>query len=402
MSEQQTLVVIGASHAGSQLAIQARRSGWSGRIVLIGAEDALPYHRPPLSKAVMAGEKSRDDILLRPAALYENNAVELWTGRSVVSIDRSRQRVTLDDGEALVYDRLALCTGARVVRLPLGDGLAGVHYLRFIADVEAIRADVAPGRRAVIIGAGYIGLEAAAALSGQGLDVTVLEREDRVLQRVVGKRMSQYVAALHQHHGVKIHCNMDVTAINGADHVESVACADGSHFDADLVVIGVGIVPETTLAERAGLRIDNGIRVDEFARTSDPAIVAAGDCTSYHSALYGRTVRLESVQNANDQSRVAAATVCGREQPYTAVPWFWSDQFGIKLQAAGLSDRHDETVLLGEADPASAEGFSLLYFRNGVLIAADSVNQAKVFMACKKLVGEQAGREHVIEQLGSD
>lgn len=401
MSEEQNLIVVGASHAGSQLAIQARKLGWPGRIVLVGAEEALPYHRPPLSKAVMAGEKSLDDILLRPRAMYENSDVELRLGRAVTSIDRDARTATLDDGETLSWERLALCTGSRVIRLPLGDGLAGVHYLRTIGDIQAIQEGISDSRRAVIIGGGYIGLEAAAALTKLGLDVTVLEREERVLKRVTGAETARYITALHEAHGVDIACGMEVVSIDGARRVESVTCGDGRSFDAELVIIGVGIMPETGLAEQAGLRIENGIRVDEFARTSDPAIVSAGDCASHASALYGRTVRLESVQNANDQSRVAAATVCGKQQPYNAVPWFWSDQFDIKLQSAGLSEGHDDTAQLGEADPHSKEGFSLLYFRDRRLIAADCVNQAKVFMACKKLIGEQAERPQVQEQLGN-
>ncbi|MEX1198218.1 MAG: FAD/NAD(P)-binding oxidoreductase [Pseudohongiellaceae bacterium] len=399
MSEAQTLIVVGASHAGSQLAVQARKLGWPGRIVLAGAEEALPYHRPPLSKAVMAGEKSLDDILLRPRAMYDNSEVELRLGLPVTGIDREAGTVTLDGGETLAWDRLALCTGSRVIKLSLGDGLSGVHYLRTIRDIQAIRDEISDSRRAVIIGGGYIGLEAASALSKLGLDVTVLEREERVLQRVTGEQTSRYITGLHEAHGVHVACGMEVVSINGAQRAESVSCADGRTFDADLVIIGVGIVPETGLAEQAGLRIDNGIRVDEYARTSDPAIVAAGDCTSHTSALYGRTVRLESVQNANDQSRVAAATICDKQQAYNAVPWFWSDQFDIKLQSAGLSEGHDDTVLLGEADPHGKAGFSLLYFRDDRLIAADCVNQAKVFMACKKLVGERAGRQQVLEQL---
>ena len=347
----------------------------------------------------MAGEKTLDEILLRPAAMYEKSEVELRLGRRVTALDREARRLTLDDGETFTWDRLALCTGSRVIRLPLGDGLEGVHYLRDIADIEAIRGDTGEGRRAVIIGGGYIGLEAAASLSRQGMQVTVLEREDRVLKRVTGERMSQYITDLHRYHGVDVECGMEVTSINGTERVDSVSCSDGRSFAAELVIIGVGILPETTLAEQAGLHIENGIRVDEYAVTSDPSIVAAGDCASHYSTLYERTVRLESVQNANDQSRVAAATVCGEQKPYNAVPWFWSDQFGIKLQSAGLSDGHDDTVLLGEADPESDSGFSLLYFRDGRLIAGDSVNQAKVFMACKKLVGERADRAQALEKL---
>lgn len=399
MSDSQTCVVIGASHAGSQLALQLRKQGWKGRIVLVSEETALPYHRPPLSKEVLAGRKQLTDILLRPAAMYPDNDVELRLGTRAIGIQRDNRTVRLEDGEQIHYDRLALCTGARVIRLPLGDGLAGVHYLRTITDITAIRDHLAPGQRVVIIGAGYIGLEAAAVLSGLGLHVNVLERADRVLQRVTGPEVSAYLTALHRHHGVEIVCGADVVSINGEQHVDSVSCASADSHVADLVLVGVGIVPETTLAQRAGLRVENGICVDEFARTSDPDIYAAGDCTAHPSALYGRNIRLESVQNANDQSRVAAANICGKAMSYNVVPWFWSDQFGIKLQSAGLFAGYDDACVLGEATVEGAEGFSVLYFRQGQLIAADCVNQARVFMACKKLIQERADKKTCLSTL---
>jgi len=388
MSQHPVCIVVGASHAGSQLALQLRRQGWEGRIVLIGDEEALPYHRPPLSKAVMAGEKQLEDILLRPAAMYDNNQIELRLGTRVQQLLPQQRQLCLEGGERINYDRLVLCTGARVQRLPLGAGLAGVQYLRSIADVIQIREQLDAGRRAVIIGAGYIGLEAAAVLSQLGLSVTVLERSDRVLSRVTGERLSRFMAEVHASHGVNIICNANVLSINGAERVESVSCEDGSRHAADLVIVGIGVVPETTLAEQAGLRVEDGICVDEHGQTSDPAIYAAGDCTAHPNRLYQRRLRLECVQNANDQARVVAANLCGSAQVYDVVPWFWSDQYGMKLQSAGLCQGYDHSEVLGEIGGDENAAFTVLYFREDRLLAADCINQAKVFMRCKQLVAD--------------
>lgn len=381
-------VIAGASHAGSQLAIQLRKNGWAGRIVLIGDEPHLPYHRPPLSKAVMSGSKNADDIQLRPSVLYENNQIELMLGTRVQSIHPDTQQVVLSSGDSLDYDKLALCTGAGPIRLPLGDGLRGVFYLRTLDDVSAIRAALPTVENAVIVGAGYIGLEAAAVLRSLGIAVTVLEREDRVLSRVTGEQVSAYFTDLHRLHGVNIICSAEVTAINGQHDVESVSCADGSKFSAQLVIIGVGVAPETTLAQDAGLRIENGISVDEYGRTSDENIFAAGDCASHPSFLYKRRVRLESVQNANDQSRVVAVNMIALQEIYSAIPWFWSDQYDIKLQSVGLSQGYDTTDLEGSLDAADTQGFVLKYFSQGQLIAADCVNRPKDFMAIKTLLAK--------------
>lgn len=386
-SQNSRCVIVGASHAGSQLAIQLRKSGWAGEIVLIGDEPHMPYHRPPLSKAVMSGEKDADAILLRPATMYQAQNVTLRLNERVQSLSANDKQLTLTSGEVLAYDKLALCTGARPIRLPLGDGLEGVCYLRTLSDVQAIRTRLDQVQRVVVIGAGYIGLEAAAVLRKLGKHVTVLERAERVLQRVTGPQMSDYFLNLHRHHGVHIHCNAEVVAINGQQTVQSVSCADGSHHEADLVIVGIGVVPDTALAEMAGLKLDNGICVDEQARTSDPDIYAAGDCCSHPNVLYHRRVRLESVQNANDQSRVAAANICGGHEVYNMTPWFWSDQYDVKLQSAGLSDGYDRIETDGSAEPGSEEGFVVTYYRDGKLIAADCINRAKDFMHYKKLLG---------------
>jgi 3-phenylpropionate/trans-cinnamate dioxygenase ferredoxin reductase component len=382
----QRCVVIGASHAGSQLAIHLRKSGWQGEIVLIGAEAVPPYHRPPLSKAVLSGNTDIASILLRPAAMYHANSIDLRLATRAEAILPDKQQLLLATGEAMHYDKLALCTGARPIKLPLGDGLAGVFYLRSIEDVMAIRRCLSDTRRAVIIGAGYIGLEAAAVLSALGVDVTVLEREERVLKRVAGEQVSQYFTDLHTMHGVKVVCGAEVIAINGQGGVDSVHCSDGTEYNADMVIIGVGVVPETGLAQNAGLRVENGIWVDEFARTSDENVYAAGDCTSHPSALYKRRIRLESVQNANDQSRVAAVNICGESQRYQMIPWFWSDQYDIKLQSVGLANGYDEIALEGSLDPADGSGFVLQYFCDGKLIAADCVSRSKDFMTLKAAI----------------
>jgi 3-phenylpropionate/trans-cinnamate dioxygenase ferredoxin reductase subunit len=376
-------VIIGASHAGSQLAVNLRKNGWAGDIVLVGAEAQLPYHRPPLSKTVMAGTKTLDNILLRPEAMYANNTISLQLATRVQSITPAHKRIVFASGEVLSYDKLALCTGARPLKLPLGDGLAGVCYLRSYDDVKTIQQQLQGKRRAVVIGAGYIGLEAAAVMTQLGLHVTVLERTERVLQRVTGEQVSQYFADLHRCHGVDIVCRAEVVGINGQHAVDSVSCTDGTTYPADIVIIGIGVTPETTLAQDAGLRIENGVYVDEHCRTSDEHIYAAGDCASYPDARYQRRIRLESVQNANDQARVAAMNICGGSSVYQAIPWFWSDQFDIKLQSAGLSEGFDETLLDGSLAPADPDGFVIQYLREGKLIAADCVKRPKEFMALK-------------------
>lgn len=387
----QTCVVVGASHAGAQVVAQLRRAGWQGRIVMLGEEPHLPYHRPPLSKQFISAGDDAETLLLRPTAFYETHNIDVRLNVRAESLDAGQRQITLDSGEVVRYDRLVLCTGATVRRLPLGDGLQGVCYLRTLDDALAIRQRLAGVRRAVVIGGGYVGLEAAATLARQGVHVTLLERGERVLNRVAGPLLSEYIAALHQHHGVDLVCNADVVAINGRGQVESVSCADGQQFAADLVIIGVGIVPNTRLAQDAGLRIENGIWVDEFCRTSHPDVYAAGDCTSHPSALYGRQVRLESVQNANDQTRVAALNISGANEVYNVMPWFWSDQFDIKLQTAGLSAEADDVTVAGSL-AADSDGFVIRYYQHGRLIAGDCVNRPRDFMALRKeLAGQIAG-----------
>ena len=382
-------VVIGASHAGSLLAVQVRKEGWQGRIVLISAEKHMPYHRPPLSKAVLSGEKEVDAVLLRPALMYSNNDIELRLGEQVTQISRAEKSVHLASGEILAYDKLALCTGASPRHIPMGEGLAGVHYLRNADDVAGIQSQMEAGKRAVIVGGGYIRLEVAAVMSKTGLLVSVVEMADRLLQRVASPVISDYFRLLHEHHGVSVLTNASVEGILEEGAKLSVLFGDASQIAADIVVIGVGVLPETGLAKAAGLEVADGIVVDAYMGTSDPDIVAAGDCTVFPSARYGRSLRLESVQNALDQARVAAANVCGKPQIYDSLPWFWSDQYDVKLQSAGLRLDHEHEIVRGNPDVIDEKGISVFYLRGEYMIAADCVNNAKEFMACKKLIAER-------------
>lgn len=387
--QEKTCVVIGASHAGSLLAVQLRKEGWEGRIILIGAELPLPYHRPPLSKAVLAGDKEVDKVLLRPAQMYANSQIELRLGEQVTGISRDKKQVHLSNGDSIAYDKLALCTGAIPRHLPIGEDLAGVHYLRDANDVANIRKDMQEGKRALIIGGGYIGLETAAVMTEKGLHVTVVEMSARLLQRVASPVISDYFQHLHESHGVEVVTGAQVEAIASADQGLTVQFADGLNRAADIVVIGVGVVPETGLAESAGLEVADGIVVDSYMRTSDPDIVAAGDCTVFPSPRYGRLLRLESVQNALDQARIAATTLCEGSMVYDALPWFWSDQYNVKLQTAGLRLDHESEIVRGNPQDLEASSFSVFYMRGDRMIAADCVNRAKEFMTCKRLIAER-------------
>ncbi|NND56302.1 MAG: FAD-dependent oxidoreductase [Xanthomonadales bacterium] len=384
-----TCVIVGASHAGTQLALSLRQGGWAGRIVLIGDEPVNPYQRPPLSKDVLSGTKSLEHIPIRPASVLESAGIELVLGRRVEAIDRDSKRLTLDDGSSLVYDKLALTLGAHPATISLtGSDKHGVYYLRNLADVEQIQPYIDVGNSAVIVGGGYIGLEAGAILRQIGMRVTVLEALPRVLQRVTAPLVSTFYERLHYQKGLHIMTSSLVTSIEGDEYVERVFCADGSEFDANLVIIAVGVLPNTGLAERAGLRVEDGILVDEYTCTSDPDIVAAGDCTRHYNPIYRRRVRLESVQNAMDQARTAAATLNGNPEPYHALPWFWSDQYDVKLQIAGLSQGYDNVVIRG--NPDIGESFAVFYFEGDRLLAVDAINRPGEFMLGKKLLMQGA------------
>jgi 3-phenylpropionate/trans-cinnamate dioxygenase ferredoxin reductase component len=379
------LVIVGAGQAGAQVAISLRQLGFAGDISLLGDEPAPPYQRPPLSKAYMSGEMALERTLIRSEAYYLKSRIDLRPATRVLGILRDQRRVVLDD-QQLPYDALVLCTGTRARRLGLpGEELAGVFYLRTLADSERIRAAVRPGARAVIIGGGYIGLEVAASLRKLGAEVAVLEALNRVMNRVVAPPVSDFFAAEHAQHGVAIETGALVAALEGVSSVERVVCRDGRAFAADLVVIGVGAVPNDELARDAGLAVENGIVVDELGRTSDPAIFAAGDVTNHPNALFDRRLRLESVHNAMAQAKAVAQAIAGKPAPYAEVPWFWSDQYDLKLQIAGVGDPDDELILRG--DPLR-RSFSALHLRAGRLVAIDCINRGADFLAGKKLIAE--------------
>ena len=379
-------VIVGASHAGVSLALQLRREGWEGPIQLVGAEKELPYHRPPLSKELLSGQKELDAIRLRPEKIYADNDIELLLGTTALKIDKEQRSLHLHDGRALQYENLALCTGAKVRQLPLALDSERVLYLRTAADVAQLQALAKPGKHAVIIGGGYIGLEAAAVLRKMELELTVLEMAPRVLARVTSEVMSDYFTSLHMMHGVSIKTSTQVNGIQDHEGKLQVVCNDNTEYLADFVLVGIGVGPNTTLAETAGVSLDDGIVVDEKGRTSVPHIFAAGDCTRHPNRFAKGNVRLESVQNANDQARVVAANMVGKASIYDAAPWFWSDQYDIKIQMAGLNSNYDSTVTRGDTTNSENEGFCVFYLRAGELVAVDSVARPKEFMAGKQLI----------------
>src|SRR5262245_8107439 len=322
------IVIVGGGQAASQAAATLRQDGFEGDVVMIGDEPQLPYQRPPLSKQYLSGEQPLDRIYLRPAKFYDDRKIEMRLGERVASIDRAAARVTTERDVHFAYDRVLLATGSRPRRLACeGATLGGVYYLRTVADVDAIRAALAPGKRLVIVGGGYIGLEVAAVAKLSGADVTVLEMEDRILKRVTTPTMSEFYTQLHEGRGVSIVTSTTVACFEGKDRLEAVVAANGTRFACDISIVGIGIVPNVELASAAGLECANGIVVDDRCRTADSAIFAAGDCTQHPNPLLGRRLRLESVPNAMEQARVAARNMTGRDEIYAAFPWFWSDQY---------------------------------------------------------------------------
>jgi len=393
MSSNDLLIVIGAGHAGAELAVQAREGGWPGRIALVGDEPALPYHRPPLSKAYLAGALALDAMALKSRAAYDKAGIELMLGRRVVELDRSAARLRFEDGHSTQYSRLAFASGGRPRRLPAAaagaDAAENFHYLRTMADVDRIRPRCVAGARLAIVGGGYVGLEVAAVAIKHGLKVTVLEAASRVLERVTAPRVSSFYEQVHREAGVDVRTGVQVDGFDldtTGRLVTRVHCSDGERIECDLVIAGIGLVPNTELAAAAGLAVDDGILVDAASRSSDPAIVAAGDCTRYHSALYGRSIRLESVPNALEQARCAAAAVNGNERLHEAVPWFWSDQYELKLKMVGLSQGYDRMLLRGSLEQRS---FSAFYLKGEQVLAVDTVNRVPEFMLAKRLVAER-------------
>ncbi len=382
-----TIVIVGGGQAGAQAIDTLRREGFAGRLVLIGDEADLPYQRPPLSKKYLSGEMAAERLPFRHQTFYDEHRIELKLGTKAVRLDAACRQVELASGEKITYDRLLLCLGASSRRLTCpGADLAGVHYLRGVADVSAIRAGIKPRSRVGVIGGGYIGLETAATCRKLGCEVTVLEMADRIMNRVVAPTVSQYFEGEHRAQGVNIICDTRVIRLEGLGKVERVVCADGSIHAVDLVIVGVGAVAVTELASDAGLACDNGIVVDEYCRTSDASIFAAGDCTNHPSLHYGRRVRLESVDNAFEQAKTAALNMVDKPATHDRVPWFWSDQFENKLLIAGLAQDYDKQVLRG--DPAS-RAFSVCYLKGRELLAVEAINHSKDYMAARKLIAER-------------
>lgn len=381
------IVIIGAGHAAGQAAASLRQAKFEGPITIIGDEAHAPYQRPPLSKQYLAGTQLADKVYLRAEKFYADKDIQLMLDTRATQIDPSTKTINLDNGETIAYEKLLISTGSRPRKLSIeGSDLSGIHYLRTMDDVDGIRADVKPGANLVIVGGGYIGLEVAAVGIELGMNVHVLEMEERILQRVTTPEMSAYYHKLHTDRGVHIHTQTGVTGFSGNDSVEKVLCGD-ENFDADIVIVGIGIIPNIEIAEEAGIHCDNGIVVDDHCRTSDPDIYAAGDCTNHPNPLMNKRLRLESVPNAMDQARVSTANMLGDDKVYAAIPWFWSDQYELKLQMVGFSADGDSQVLRGDMD---THQFAIFYLKEGKVVAADAVNSPKEFMLCKQMIGKSA------------
>jgi 3-phenylpropionate/trans-cinnamate dioxygenase ferredoxin reductase subunit len=380
------VVIVGAGHGGASAAIALRQSGFEGSIALVGREAEIPYERPPLSKEYMAGEKEFDRICIRPRAFWDDKQVQLKLGIAVTSIDPDSQELTFDNGDKLTYGDLIWATGGdpRTLSCP-GADLVGVHSVRNRADADAIMAQLPAVEQVVVIGGGYIGLEAAAVLTKLGKKVVLLEALPRVLARVAGEDLSSFYEAEHRAHGVDLRTNVSVSAIDGVDgKVTAVRLEDGSSIRAQMVIVGIGIIPAVEPLIAAGAEGGNGVNVDAHCRTSLPHVYAIGDCAAHANGFAeGAMIRLESVQNANDQANIAAKAICGDPQAYTATPWFWSNQYDLKLQTVGLSTGHDQSVLRG--DPV-ARSFSIVYLKAGYVVALDCVNMVKDYVQGRKLV----------------
>lgn len=383
------VVIVGAGHAGGTAAALLRQYGFEGRITLVGDEPIAPYQRPPLSKAWLKGEADADALILKETAWYADNAVDLRLSVDVVGVDRAGKAVLLAGGERLAYDQLILATGSRARRLEVsGADLSGVLFLRTAADAEALKGALAPGKRLAVVGGGYVGLEVAASARALGAEVIVIEREARVLARVASETLSGFFQGFHGERGVKFVLGAQVTAFEGAaGHITGLRLADGRRIACDAALVGVGAIPNVELAAGCGLAVADGVVVDAEARTSDPAIFAIGDCTFRPLPLLGRSVRLESVPNALEQAKQAASAITGRPQPAPETPWFWSDQYELKLQMAGFAQASDQTVVRGEME---AGRFAVFHLRDGVLTGVEAVNAPPEFMGGRLLIGRGA------------
>ena len=378
------IAIIGGGQAGAQAAFSLRLWGYENAITLIGSEAVPPYQRPPLSKAYLKGEMAEERLYLKPKSWYSDNDVVLRLNETVTGIDRTARTVRLGETAPLAYDALIIATGSRPRSLSLrGAELENVFELRTLDDIKQMQPEMRSGQKLVIVGAGYIGLEAAAAARQLGLEVTVLEMAPRVLERVTSPAISEFFETEHRAHGVDIRCGVRLEALEGDTHVTGARLASGDVVPADLVLVGIGILPNQELADAAGINCQNGIIVDRDARTSDAHIFAAGDCTARPLVHYDRTGRLESVHNAIEQGKLAAAAILGRERPPEDVPWFWSDQYDLKLQIAGLNTGYDQIVVRGAPETRK---FAVFYLKQGRLLAVDAINSPPEFLASKKLI----------------
>ena len=384
------MVIIGCGQAGGQAAASLRQEKYEGPITMIGQEPYIPYQRPPLSKQYLSGEQEKEKLSLRQESFYSEKEINLMLETSVLSLDPHKKELQLEKGETVTYDKLLIATGGRPRKLEVdGHTLKGIHYLRNIDDVDAIKTQMSISQNLVIVGGGYIGLEVASVAIKKGLTVSVLEMESRILERVTTEEMSAFYHQLHTDEGVNIITSTQAKAFKGSETVESVVCGD-HEIPADLVIVGIGILPNTEMAEAAGLETNNGLVVDEHCRTSNEHIFAAGDCTNHPNPILNRRLRLESVPNAMEQGRVAASNMLGGSKSYASMPWFWSDQYEHKLQMVGFSKDSDQSIIRGDM---ASKSFTVFYLKDDSIIAADSVNNPKEFMASKQLVGKKASKE---------
>lgn len=377
-------LIIGGGQAATSLAEKLRALGAAGSVTIVGEEPVPPYERPPLSKAYLMGDMAKERLFLRPEAIYAEKDITLRLGQRATGLDPVAKTVDIG-GERLSFGQLALVTGSTPIRLPaaIGGDLAGVYTVRTLADIDAMSPRFQQGARLLVVGGGYIGLEAAAVAAKLGLQVTLVEQAPRILGRVAAEETADVIRNAHRAHGVEILEDVGLTALEGEGRVASAILSDGRRLDIDFVIVGIGIRPEASLAEAAGLKLENGIAVDDRGRTSAPGIWAAGDCASF--PYRGTRLRLESVQNAIDQAEAVAANMLGADTAYDPVPWFWSDQYDLKLQIAGLNTGYDHVVRRGDAPSASH-----WYFRDGAFIAVDAINAPRDFMVGKRLL--EAGK----------
>lgn len=380
------VLIIGGGHGGAQAALALRQHGFEGLVAIVGREQELPYERPPLSKEYLAREKTFERLYLRPEAVWADKQIDLLLGRTATAIDAGAKSITFEDGSNLGYRYLVWATGGDARRLTCdGSDLTGVHAVRTRADVDQLMREIDGGaKRAVVIGGGFIGLEAAAVLVKLGISVTLLEALPRVLARVAGEDLSRFYEAEHREHGVDLRTGVSVKCIEGLEAVTGVKLGDGEVLHADIVIVGIGIIPAVEPLLAAGASGVNGVDVDAFCKTSLGDVFAIGDCAAHPNAFAdGAQIRLESVQNANDMAMTAAKAICGKPEPYISTPWFWSNQYDLKLQTVGLSMGHDATVLRG--NPAD-RSFSVIYLKRGRVVALDCVNATKDFVQGRKLV----------------